>query len=128
MSIWFIKQEHGLPLLRQAALSLAQTMQTDILGLVDPKQSPSAAAWVAGDLTITELCAAIRSADGVLVTDTVASGDTIIFEMPSYYTDQLIWTGIVQYQRAIQNALNGLNSVTTSVVHVVAISCLPWSL
>ena len=119
MTIYLVKQEQGLPLLRQAALSMASTLQLDILSL-DP-------ALYSTDETMQVLCSAIRSAFSPVVVETLVNGDTVIFEIPPYITDQVVWTGIALYKRAINSTLDAQDKSQNEQIHVLSVACLPWS-
>lgn len=118
MATYLIKQEHGLPLLRQATLSMSSELQTDVL---------SVAPNLYADETIATLCEAIRSSFSSVSVVNLVDGDTIIFEIPPYITDNTIWSGVALYKRAINNALNTADQSSTETVHVIALSCFPWS-
>jgi hypothetical protein len=120
MATYLIKQEQGLPLLRQVALSLAATMQTDVLS-IDPT------VYSSGTETIHILCDAIRSSFSPVVVESLVSGDVVIFEMPPYLTDQVTWTGLALYRQAINATLNAEEATSNTNIFVIPLACLPWS-
>ena len=115
MATYLVKQEHGLNLLRQATLSLAKDMQLDLLCYE-----------LTCAYTMKDLCRKIRNISCVLVERDIKANDIIIFEIPSYLTDSIIWTGISQYRCCIINKLRSLPAATgCEIIHVIPVACFP---
>ncbi|USO02737.1 MAG: hypothetical protein H6850_01990 [Alphaproteobacteria bacterium] len=117
MSFFLIKQEHGLALLKQAVLSQAPDMQIDILGIE-----------LIGDFNMDNLCALLENPAAPLQHFDLKDGDTVIFELPLYVFDHVLWTGIVQYKKAIDNKLQQLSGNTNDSINVIPMACPSSSL
>ena len=117
MKTYLIRQEHGLNLLRQAALSQGQNMQLDIIAFLIP----------GGPFTMQSLGELIRDRASKLTQYAIENDDTILFELPIYSMDHVLWTGLAQYKIVINNKLRADKPDPNPTIHIIPIACLPWS-
>lgn len=111
MATYLVPQENSVPIMTQAALSEAPSISHAVLFI-----SPTPM------LNVKSICAVLRDHMQIVSSKSLVNGDVVIFELPLTTSDHAIWTGLSLYKTAIQNKIGG-----DAKVHVVPMSCLPWS-
>ena len=110
---YVIPKEHGVALLKQAVHSQSRDMQLDIL-----------ATQLVKTFSMNTLCCMVNTCNQEVQQYVIANNDIIIFVLPVYAFENVLWSGLALYKRAIENTLNeSLSESNRATIAVIPMFC-----